>query len=67
MALILICGAMKQQSPSMQFPSVSCKGEILLISECLWKCMWACAHVHYILRACPSQGRTSNGRPVSQL
>lgn len=66
-ALILIRGAMRQETPSMQFPSVSCKGEILLISERLWKCTWACARVYYILRACPSQGRTSNGRPVSQL
>lgn len=54
-------------SYSMQFPSVSCKGEIVLISECHWKCTWARTHVYYILRACPSQGHTSNGRPVSQL
>ncbi len=67
MALILIHGAMRQETPSMQFPSVSCKGEIVLISRCLRVCTWACECVYYILRARPSQGRTSNRRPVSQL
>ncbi len=66
MALILIRGAMRQEAPSMQFPSVSCKGEIVLISGYLRVCMWACTFVYYILRAHLSQGRTSYRRPVSQ-
>ncbi len=67
MALILIRGAMRQEAPSMQFPSVSCKGEIVLISGYLRVCMWACTFVYCILHARPSQGHTSNRRPVSQL